>query len=251
VSLGLLDDFRYAADPVAWSREVVEMHPDPWQASFLQDPSRNVILRCSRQSGKSTWSGIRTAHRLKFRKKFFAVCVAPSERQSVELFEKIKYPLAKAGDLEVVEKGNMHEIVLANGSRCICLPSNPDTIRGFSAVDELLADEAAMVEDALFAAVRPMLMVSRGTLVMMSTPKGQRGYFYESWNSSENWSRYTVTCHDVPRFAPDDIAREQKELGEWMFRQEYMCEFLSTLDAVFPAEQVRAAISDEVETFAW
>jgi hypothetical protein len=247
----LLADLRYAMDPTAWAREVVEITPDPWQADFLFSNSRNEILRCSRQSGKSTWSGIRTAHRLKFRKKWFAICIAPSDRQSVELFEKIKYPLAKSGDLEVVEKDNMHEIILPNGSRCVCLPSNPDTIRGFSAVNEVLADEAAMMEDALFAAVRPMLMVSKGILTMMSTPKGQRGYFHEAWNSSENWSRYTVTCHDVPRFAKEDIEREQKELGEWMFRQEYMCEFLSTLDAVFPAEQVRAAISEEVETFGW
>jgi hypothetical protein len=251
MSASLLDDFRYAHDPVAWSREVVEIDPDEWQGRFLCSQHRNVALRCSRQSGKSTISGIRVAHRLKFRRKYFVVCVAPSERQSVELFEKIKFPLSRAGDLEVSLKDNVHEIILPNGSRCVCLPSNPDTIRGFSAVNELLADEAAMIEDAVFAAVRPMLMVSRGTLVMMSTPKGQRGYFYESWQSSEVWDRYTVKCYDIPRFAKEDIEREKKELGEWMFRQEYECEFLSTLDAVFPAEQVRAAISDEVEAFAW
>lgn len=245
----------YRADPAAWLRDTQGVEPDPWQERFMQSNARRIALNCCRQAGKSTAVGWRVAHRASFRPNYFAVCTAPSDRQSVELFQKIRTPLEKAGELDVKPpKDNMHELVLPNGSRIICLPSNADTIRGFSAVNELLVDEAAMVDDAVFAAVEPMLVRSKGSLVLMTTPKGQRGHFHQVWEGGKNWDRYSVTWRDVLKyghFTQEDLDHFKEEHGEWMFRQEYECEFLSTLDAVFPIEQIKAAMSDELEVFEW
>jgi hypothetical protein len=45
----------------------------------------------------------------------------------------------------------------------------------------LVIEEVSRVPDELFYAVRPMLAVSGGTLVALSTPWGKRGWFYEAW----------------------------------------------------------------------
>src|SRR5205814_433566 len=88
---------------------------------------------------------------------------------------------------------------LANGSRVVSLPGTEGTVRGFSGVALLIIDEAARVADALYAAVRPMLAVSRGRLVALSTPFGQRGWFYDAWHSNEEWERVRVTAPECPR----------------------------------------------------
>ena len=74
---------------------------------------------------------------------------------------------------------------LINGSRIEALPGTEKTIRGFSGVDLLIVDEAARVADELYYAVRPMLAVSGGRLMMLSTPFGKRGVFYEEWTGGK------------------------------------------------------------------
>jgi hypothetical protein len=245
----------WAADPVAWCRDVQDWTPDPWQADFIASKSRRNILKCCRQAGKSTVVAKRVGYRSRFMPGRFTVCTAPSDRQSLELFTKIRETLTLSGDLEErPTKDNLHELVLSNGSRIICLPSNPDTIVGFSAVDELLADEAALIEDEFFARVEPMIMRSKGCITLMSTPKGQRGHFHEIWENGKGWTRFEVTWRDVVQyghFNESDLEQFKSEHGDWMFRQEYECEFMSTIDAVFPLEQIQACLTEDEDPFQW
>ena len=67
---------------------------------------------------------------------------------------------------------------LANGSRILSLPSNEQTVRGYSA-DLIVLDEAARCDDDLISALAPMLGATGGTLVGLSTPYGKRGWYYE------------------------------------------------------------------------
>src|SRR5215213_6349159 len=86
---------------------------------------------------------------------------------------------------------NKLSLELANGSEVHALPGDEGGIRGFSGVTLLLVDEASRVPDQLMAAVRPMLAVSGGRLVTMSTPWGKRGWWHEEWaNGGDGWKRY-------------------------------------------------------------
>jgi hypothetical protein len=73
------------------------------------------------------------------------------------------------------------QLELENGSRIVSLPGKEGTIRGYPGARLLAIDEAAWVPDDLYLAVRPMLAVSDGRLVALSTPHGTRGWFYEAW----------------------------------------------------------------------
>ena len=52
-------DLRHALDPVAFARERLGFHPDPKQALVLASRSKQVILNCTRQWGKSTITAAR------------------------------------------------------------------------------------------------------------------------------------------------------------------------------------------------
>ena len=139
------------------------------------------------------------------------------------------------------------QLELANGSRVISLPGTEGTVRGFSEVALLIIDEAARVSDALYYAVRPMLAVSRGRLVALSTPFGQRGWFHAEWTGSGTWERVRVTADQIPRITPEFLAEERKALGERWFAQEFQCSFESTIDAVFDSADIAAALSDDIK----
>jgi hypothetical protein len=56
-----------------------------------------------------------------------------------------------------------------------------------------------------------------------------------------------ITAHDCPRISPEFLEEERQALGEWWFKQEYLCEFVETEDQVFTYDQVMMALSDEVK----
>ena len=73
------------------------------------------------------------------------------------------------------------------------------------------------------ARVRPMLAVSRGRLIALSTPFGQRGWFCEEWHGDGPWKRIRITWRDCPRITPEFIAEETRALGPAWVEQEYEC----------------------------
>jgi hypothetical protein len=135
---------------------------------------------------------------------------------------------------------------LDNGSRVITLPGSDRTIRGFSGVSLLLVDEASRVEDSLYYSIRPMLAVSGGSLIMLTTPYGRRGVFFEEWSTGTGWERYEISASQVPRITPEFREEERESLGDYHFQQEYECVFGQTEGAVFNAEALERCFTDSV-----
>ena len=92
-----------------------------------------------------------------------------------------------------------------------------------------------------------MLAISGGRLICMSTPWGQRGWFYEAWTSEEPWERTRVTAPECPRLSQTFLDEERRTLGRQWFAQEYMAEFAGASDQAFEAELVRAAFDVNVQ----
>jgi hypothetical protein len=241
----LRDDLRLALDRVSFA-EKLGIFPDTWQRDLLNSSSRRVLLNCSRQSGKSTMSAVLALHRALYHPDSLILCLAPALRQSQELFGKV------AGFYRGLERPvppqaeRKLSLELENGSRIVTLPGTERTIRGFSGAALLIVDEAARVEDVLYYAVRPMLAVSGGSLMMLTTPYGKRGVFYEEWTNGEGWERYEVPADECPRISEEFLEEERRALPVRIYRQEYFNSFEETDDQVFSYEDVQAAMSDEV-----
>jgi hypothetical protein len=144
-----------------------------------------------------------------------------------DFFERLDQPMKK--------RSNRNELALTNRSRIVCLPCRADTIRGYANIDLLVIDEAAQVPDDLYRAVYPMLAVSQGRLVCMSTPYGKRGFFYEAWaHGGADWARIEVPASQVPRIAPAFLEQQRRCLGESWYRQEFCCSFEALEGLVYP-----------------
>jgi hypothetical protein len=191
-------------------------------------------------------AGILALHKALIERGSLILILAPAERQAKELFSKVAEAYRALGHIIPADSYRKMGMELANGSRIEALPGTEKTIRGFSGVDLLLVDEASRVVDELYYAVRPMLAVSRGRLMMLSTPYGKRGVFFEEWSGGEGWERYEVRVEECERIPPSFLEEERRALPAWIFRQEYECSFEDTEDQLFGYELVQSSISDEV-----
>lgn len=235
-------------DPVSMA-QTAGIEPDPWQSKFLRSRSSRILLNCSRQVGKSTTTGVLSVHTALYERNSLILLLSPSLRQSQELFRKC-LDVYRALDRPVpAEAENALSLELENGSRVVSLPGKEGTIRGMSGVRLLIIDEASKVADSLYKSVRPMLAVSNGRLVVLSSPFGTRGFFYESYKNRANWDYYEVPANECPRISAEFLAEEKESMGDWWFNQEYMCKFMDAQSAAFRAEDIERIVSREVETW--
>jgi hypothetical protein len=244
----LSQDLAFALDPVLIAHEM-GLDPDPWQQKFLRQPANRTLLNASRQSGKSTITGILAAHSALYDPGALILLLSPSQRQSHELFRKALDAYRAIPTAVPVVQESALQMELSNGSRIVSLPGKESTIRGYSGVRLLAVDEAARVPDELYFTVRPMLAVSGGRLVALSTPFGTRGWWFEAWESDETWERFRVPADECPRISTEFLDEERRSMGEWWYAQEYDCEFLDAESQPFGREDVERAFEEEVK--AW
>lgn len=241
-------DLAQALDPALFARSI-GFDPDPWQAELLRSPSRQIVLNCSRQSGKSTTTAALALHTAIYEPGAPILLLSASQRQSGELFKKVTGFYGEQ-NAAVAESETALTMTLDNGSRILSLPGKAGTIRGFSGVRLLIVDEAAFVPDDLYYAVRPMLAVSGGRIALLSTPFGKRGFFHDVWvNGGKDWQRFEVPAPKCPRIPADFLEGERRAMPAWQFNQEYMCSFEDSQTSAFAYEDVMAALEEEVE--AW
>jgi hypothetical protein len=221
---------------------------DRWQLEALRSEAPRLLFNVSRQGGKSTVSGLLSADMALRVPDSLTLILAPSERQAKETFGKAARFYTATGQVVPPDSYRKLGMELANGSRIEALPGTEKTIRGFSEVDLLIVEEAARVADELYYAARPFLAVSGGRLMMLSTPYGRRGVFYEEWTGGQGWERYEVPANQCPRISEAFLEEERQALPRRIYRQEYECSFEDTEDAVFAYEDVAGALSDPTVT---
>jgi hypothetical protein len=226
------------------------LDPDPWQDRVLRSEASRLLLCCTRQAGKSTVTAALALLTAFLEAPALILLLSPTLRQSGELFrDKVLRMYEAAGrPVPPARRPTQLELELANGSRVVSLPESEAGVRGFSSVRLLVIDEASRVSDDLYKAVRPMLSVSRGRLVALSSPFGKRGWYFEAWESGgPKWKRFRITADDCPRHSPQFLREEREALGERWFRQEYYCSFEDAVDAVFLDADIRAAMREHYQ----
>ena len=245
-SPSLVLDFARALDPTLIARDVGLEQLDPWQSKLIDDPPKRLLCCCGRQVGKSTAASVCALHAAIYNAPSTIVLISPSLRQSVELYRTLHAMYSRLPGRPAAQYETLTRLELENGSRIISFPGGERTIRGLAAVDLLVIDEAARVDEETVAATRPMLAVSNGSLFALSTPAGKQGWFYEQWVRGIGWHRISIKSTDCPRISPDFLQGERDALGPLVFSQEYLCEFHDPVGAAFMTELLDAAF---VSTF--
>jgi hypothetical protein len=245
--MSLRTDIIQALDPVELWRAAMGIDADDWQQRVLRSPEKRIILNATRQGGKSSVVACKALHIGLYQPKSLILLVSRSLRQSGELAKKV-FVAYQALDKPVPADAETKLVLeLANGSRIVALPGGDEgSLRGFSGVRCLIIDEASRCPDALYVACRPMVAVSGGSIILLSTPFGKRGFFYRVWTQAEHWQKIQVTAKDCKRLTPEFLHEEFLELGERWYAQEYGCVFVESVGQVFSDAAIDLAFSHDV-----
>lgn len=211
-------------DPVERFRLTIG-EPDPFQIELLRtDPMRNpgdqfVTCLASRQVGKSTTiAGLSWDDATRGKTVLIAALM---QRQSMELLRRVIDFMRADPFAPRVIRQTLTELELQNGGRVISIPAT-DGARGFTA-DTVVLDEAAFLADDAIAALLPMRKAT-GRVLMISTPNGRSGFFFDVWTAKTTRRVYARSV-DIPRLA-DKVAFDKRHMPDIRFRSEHLCEFL-------------------------
>jgi hypothetical protein len=234
----------------------IGIDPDPWQIEVLASDHPRKILCCGRQVGKSTVGAILAVHRALTRPGATVLVVAPGERQAKLLFSKAASLYRQAGYPLPAHSERRTGLELSNGSVIEALPALERTTRGYS-VDLLVVDEAAAVPDLDYHGILPALIATQGEQVLLSTPRGKRGFFHEIWHSSPpeetagpppstpstDWQRVMVRSDETPRITTEQLEVFRQSMPEAFYRQEFECAWLDTEGSLFSYEDIASALA--------
>ena len=220
-----------------------------YQKRFLEDHSQFRIVNKSRQIGFSfaiALEGLYVAEKIP---NHLVLYCSVGERQAKELLRRIRaFGLAQK---LIYQVDSASELGLANGSRIISLPNNPDTIVGYSP-DRVYLDEFSHYkrEKRILQALGPSLMRTdkRRFLTVVSTPLGQQGEFYRLWEKG-GYSRHEVNIlQAIEQGCPADVDTCRALVPDDLsFRQEYMCAFVDDAISYFPYDLIKQCWNADLE----
>lgn len=198
----------------AWAAAVLDFRPDQTQADLLDAAPPRLLLLTTRQWGKSTVAAVRALWQALFFPGSLILVVGPVANQACELNRRIYHFAERLGIPLHGGGAGQQAAIFPNGSRIVGLSEVPDHVRGLSAPALILVDEAAFFKgNDILEAVLPMLATRPdGVLWLMSTPKGQSGFFYDLWHTADGpWQRRRVTAAEIPeRISADFLAEQQR-----------------------------------------
>ena len=242
---------------------------DPWQKEVLEHKG-NLVVCSGRQTGKSSIIAIKAAEFVVSNRNKHVLIVSVTEDQAIELLQKVvlyienKYKayIKKPYTKNVLK----NKLVLNNGSivRTKAVGMSGTGARGFT-IDMLIADEAAFMPEDVWPAVTPMLSTTGGDIILLSTPHGKKGYFWQSYSMSElGFKVWHINSVENAQTRPisetwpewrktaqiNFIENEKLRMTEKEFGQEYLGQFVDDLSQWFDDEELKRTLIQEKQVIA-
>lgn len=204
--------------------------------SFRSNKTKYLMLNYSRQSGKSVFAETILIQYLCKTDKFSAY-VSPTFQLGRKVFKEITQLLEGKG---IIKKSNASTLTIESvfGSVLQFFSVEAYTaIRGFTISGVLICDECAYYPDILpngeqiwGNVLMPITKARCKKIVLISTPRGKRGFFYDfcmrAMNKEKGFRYLKRTIFDDTLISPQDIEEIKKVVPEIAFKQEFECEFL-------------------------
>ena len=201
--------------------------------------NRHVAVCSGRQSGKTTTSCVYLLWSAIFNEYCPIAVLANKQKNAIEIIDDIKkaYEGLPSFMKPGVTQYNATRIDFENGSTVFGAATSENALRGFSA-KILFCDEFAFVPkniaDKFWKSNFPIIGNS-GKVILVSTPNGASGLYYDIWQSSNKrdgnypFAPFKVEWWEVPgrdeQFKRDMIAT----LGIVGWKQEYECLGINTI----------------------
>lgn len=240
-------------DPALFAEVILGIHLHEGQKRILRCKDRFIAVRAARRFGKSYVFSTYAAWAVCTQENFRVIVISRIMRQSLEMFKTIKQIIMNSPMADSVVRCTMTEIVLSNGSQVQSLPgSSPNTLRGITA-NLIMVDEAAYVDEDVFIEIYPIILSTKGRMILISTPAFEMGEFFRACTMATEYTSFHFTHADAvwadgtPFIDPSELQREIDRCGginSPEYRREYLAEFGNADGVFFDIEAVKDALAD-------
>lgn len=243
-------------DPVKFVQVFFNFNPTEYQKRFLQDKSKRIVLKWSRQAGKTTTLALRAIWFAVSHPRTLTLIVAPSLRQSMILSDRLQdflMGLPEKWRNLFIQKLQRTVVTFRNGSRIVALPNSPQLLRGYTA-HQVITDECAFFKDdalVFYNVLYPMLQTTDGTLIASSTPWNTDSVFYQMCQDS-HFSKHFITWREVVQagLAKQSFIEEMQQLlPHEEFLREFEAQFVEDADAWLPQSLIAQCIDSTLEPY--
>tara|TARA_R100000742_G_C4276254_1_gene97199 strand:- start:1040 stop:2281 length:1242 start_codon:yes stop_codon:yes gene_type:complete len=158
------------------------------------------------------------------------------------------YSMTNEAWVDLRQIGKEYGIIVKEAERTIITPTggsvqvrsadDPMKLRG-AGLDFVVLDECAFMKPQTWSEViRPALTEKKGSALFISTPKGYNWFekIYSEANQLENWERFTYPTISNPIIDPEELEHAKKEIGSFLFSQEYEAQFIEATGGLFKAD---------------
>lgn len=224
----------------------IKLTPKQKEAHDILFNDVTKVLTCvwSRQCGKTVFAEIACIKYLLSTKKSYVGYITPTFALSRKVYKDIVSLLQPTGELKSYNSTTL-TIEAINGNVIQFYSQEAyKSIRGQTIRGLLVIDEAAYMSDILpngesfwSNVVQPITKAYRPKILIISTPCGRDGFFYDYYNKGTEQGEYRhlkATIWDDPNITKEEIYKIKEDIAPQAFRQEYECEFLSNSLTVFP-----------------
>lgn len=154
----------------------------------------------------------------------------------------------------VVEDRTDLRIKLRNGIEILGFPSNSNAIRGLTGIRACFMDEAAhfeIIDDSVVVdAILPAVEASNADLVMISTPRGPRGFFYEIEMSQNDYVKLKFPIWVTKgHLYTEDWIRNILKRTDIDVDQEYLNQYTTSRNSIFGNAFPEGDFAEEVLNF--
>ena len=218
----------------------VELQSYQLQMAEMMLKSKRTCFVLGRQSGKDFTISCFVLWLCIVHSNERVLLVSASQRQSDLLFSRIMQFIANSNELfDSVSKSNLEVIVFSNGSDVYSLPASGQ-IRGYTEVSWIFVNEAAHgVTEENLQALEPMLAIRHGSLVLMSSPAGTSGVFWNAFNSPM-YAKLQLPSSVNKFISPKWILEQQKTMSSIGYETEILAHFSEAIDSFFKIETINA-----------
>ncbi|MHA1642263.1 MAG: terminase large subunit domain-containing protein [Promethearchaeota archaeon] len=234
-------------DEAAFFEFITGFKPYKYQVKFLRCKSKRIAVRSGRQVGKSLMAAVKALYRAFMYPKQQILIIAAYRQQANLVFSAIKECINNSEYIkDKIIRETLTQIHFDNGSVLYCLAAGlGKSIRGFSP-DMIILDEAAFVPDKVWEAIEPMAAVKDATIILLSTPFGKTGFFYEKFKTDE-YTKFHIRCRDCPAYKKEYLERMKKTKPQIIYQQEYEGEFVEVANNWFPLSLIKSCVVDGQE----
>jgi len=246
------------SDPVEFAKKILNFTPLPYQEQLLRDPSKRIVVRMSRQTGKTTIIAVKAIWFAATHPKTLTLIVSPSMRQSMIMMDRIHSFLTAPPEKirrTLIFKLQRTVVWFRNGSQIVALPCSIHLLRGYTA-HMVLVDEGGFIRDdetLYYNVLYPMLATTDGTLIVSSTPWGKDSVFYKM-NNDPAFSKHVVTWREAVAsglIKQEFIEEMQRVLPAERFQREFEAQFVEDADSYFPQDLITKCIDSELEYYSF